>query len=105
MATRNHISGLRLQQQLKLEQASSIFNESGFLTQEAIEKSAPLPIGQLGNPKLIEELSARPGNLSDWRKYATESVPSPSGDFQMHFYRNKKQHTIMKRLEHQTHTM
>ncbi len=40
------------------------------------------------NPKLLEELSAMPGSLSDWGKYTTESIPSPSGSFQMHFYRN-----------------
>lgn len=48
----------------------------------------PLRLGQLNNPKLISELSARPGNLSDWAKYTTESIPSPSGNFQMHFYCN-----------------
>ncbi|MDR3491908.1 MAG: hypothetical protein P4M12_07710, partial [Gammaproteobacteria bacterium] len=88
IASQNHISGLRLQKRLNLEQASSIFNKEGFLTQEAINNAAQLPIGPLKNPKLIDELLARPGNISDWRKYATESKSSPSGDFQMHFYRN-----------------
>lgn len=87
-ASKNHISGLQLRQQLQAQQASSIFTKEGYLTEEAIGNSGLLPIGQLKNPKLIEELSLRPGNLSDWGKYATESTPSPSGNFQMHFYRN-----------------
>ncbi|CAN5363519.1 hypothetical protein BH10PSE19_BH10PSE19_20640 [soil metagenome] len=84
----SHISGLRLQRSLAVDQARSIFDEAGRLTPEAIQRSAPLPIGQLRNTKLLEELSARPGNLSDWEKYTTSSTPSPSGNFQMHFYHN-----------------
>jgi hypothetical protein len=81
----NNINLLRLKRQLNVEQANSIFNESGLLTQESIKKAVQLPLGQLRNPKLLSELSARPGTLSDWGKYSTESIP---GSFQMHLQRN-----------------
>jgi hypothetical protein len=85
-AAENHISGLRLGEQLNIEQASSIFNEAGYLTQGAIGKSDLLLRGnQLRNPDLIEALSSRGGNLANWGKYSTKSLPNPSGEFQITF--------------------
>lgn len=86
---KNHISGLRLQQQLKMKHASSIFNEQGFLTEEAINTSRLIKPGEeLGNLSLRNELSNKSGNLADWGKYSTRPINSPSGSFEMHFYRN-----------------
>ena len=89
MATKNHISGLRLQQKLELEQASSIFNESGLLNKEVINGSKIIIRGdKLGNEKLVKELLKKGGDLSDWGKYRTPLIDSPSGRFEMHFYKN-----------------
>jgi hypothetical protein len=35
-----------------------------------------------------DELAKITGSASGWGKYSTRDVPSPSGDFQTHFYRN-----------------
>lgn len=89
LASKNHISGLRLQQQLKMEEASSIFNESGFLNKEAIDSAKIIARGdKLGNEELVNELLQKEGNLSDWGKYRTPLIDSPSGRFEMHFYKN-----------------
>ena len=59
LVVKNHTNGLRLQQQFKHEQASSMFDENGYLTDEAIKKSILIPLGQFKNPKLIREISER----------------------------------------------
>lgn len=59
------------------------------MTPEAIKNSTLITQGnRLGNSQLIEELASK-GNINDWAKYSTESIPSPSGNFQMHFYQNR----------------
>jgi hypothetical protein len=84
----NHINGLRLQRSLTIEQAKSIFTETGKLTPEAIKNSTLITRGnRLGNQQLRDILSSK-GSINDWAKYSTESTPSPSGNFQMHFYQN-----------------
>jgi hypothetical protein len=89
LSAANYIDLLRLQRQLTVEQAQSIFTDSGELNQEIIENSKLLTIGKrLRNPELLEELMTKGGDISDWGKYSTLSFPSPSDDFQMHFYRN-----------------
>lgn len=88
-AANNHVNGLRLQRSLSVKEAESIFTEPGYLKPEIISKSDVIIPGQdFSNPKLIQELTRSGGDISDWGKYATKSIPSPSGSFQMHFYRN-----------------
>ncbi len=89
ISARNHISGLRLQEQLAIEERTLLFTADGTLSQEAINNAREIPLGELKNPKLLEDLSNRPGNLKDWKKYTTESFHTPSGNAQVHFYRNK----------------
>mgnify|MGYP003493404877 FL=1 len=86
---RNHIDALRLNRSLIIEQAKSIFTETGELTSAAIQKSLLIKSGEeLGNSLLRNELTKISGDITDWGKYSTRSVSSPSGNFQMHFYRN-----------------
>ena len=87
----SHISGLRLQQSLTIDQAKSIFTASGDLSPEVIKNSdLIIPGTKLSktNTKLLNALSNVGGNLTDWGKYATKLVDSPSGEFEMHFYYN-----------------
>ncbi|WP_240992178.1 hypothetical protein [Rickettsiella grylli] len=84
----NHINGLRLKRTLAIEQAKSIFDETGELTNEAINNSILITQGnRLGNKQLRDILSSK-GNIYDWAKYSTDSTFSPSGNFQVHFYKN-----------------
>lgn len=85
----NNINLLRLQRELTLEQASSIFTEDGMLMPEVIEGSRiVIPGNELRNSQLIDALTSRGGSLSDWGKYATKPLSSPSGNFEIHFYQN-----------------
>jgi hypothetical protein len=60
-------------------EAASAFNESGGLSQSAIDGSRPIiQPEQLGNPNIPKGFS----------KYATGTYNSPSRPFQVHFYRN-----------------
>lgn len=86
---KNHISGLRLQEELRFNQANSIFTENGELTAEAIANSERIIEGEdLGNDSLVSVLKER-GNISDWGKYKTVQLDSPTGKFEMHFYYNE----------------
>lgn len=69
----------RLTQQLQEQAARSPFAENGTLTPQALTNSREIiPSAQIGNP-------AVPSGFS---KYSTQTYQSPSGDFQVHFYRN-----------------
>ena len=55
-----NVNALRLQKQLNIEQASSIFTENGWLKHEVISKAELIVVGdELKNPKLIGELARR----------------------------------------------
>jgi len=77
MVAKNHISGLRLQRELSIKEASSIFNDAGYLTDEVIANSRIIIRGdKLGNEKLISDLISKGGNISEWGKYRTPLVNS-----------------------------
>lgn len=80
--TVNHISRLRLQRSLTIDQAMSIFTKAGEIRREIIIKSDLIIRGdQLRNPELVDVLMQKGGNITDWAKYSTKSIPSPSGSF------------------------
>ncbi|WP_239013233.1 putative T7SS-secreted protein [Streptomyces sioyaensis] len=88
--------GQRLADRLRHEEASSPFREDGFLTDEAIKESRPIIAAEdMGNKHLVGEngvgghFREQPGNFSDWSKYTTKRYTSPSGNFEVHFYRNR----------------
>jgi hypothetical protein len=71
----------KLLDKLTRESAGSVFTSTGRLTQEAIDSAKVIP--ELGPGKLNNS------NIpSGFGKYATETFPSPSGNFQVHFYMN-----------------
>ena len=47
-----------------------------------------MPGAKLANPDVIKTLTADGSGITDWAKWSTSTIPSPSGDFQVHFYRN-----------------
>lgn len=54
-----------------------------------INNSTPIIRGsQLGNQQVVKGLTADGSNIADWAKYTTQSFRSPSGPFQVHYYRN-----------------
>jgi hypothetical protein len=77
-----------LQQQLSIEERRAIFDSSGGLSRTTIQNSIALPVGRLRNTELVNELSSRPGNLSDWGKYETKAFRTEGGLARMHFYHN-----------------
>jgi hypothetical protein len=80
-----------LRNQLSNEAASSVFTESGTLKPEIIQKSTPIiPGSELKNPTVIKELTKDGSSINEWAKMTTETIQSPSGDFQVHFYQNLK---------------
>lgn len=75
----NIANGLRLGDQLRLESANSPFTQSGKLQPRAIDE-VRIIIGQekMRNPQIPKGFG----------KYSTNSFQSPSGSFQVHFYKN-----------------
>lgn len=77
----NVANASKLAEQLRLASASSPFTTSGTLTQQAINSASAirgLEAGRLGNTNIP----------AGFGKYTTEVFNSPSGNFQVHFYKN-----------------
>ena len=71
------------------QEAASAFDEAGNLRPEIIAKSTDIiPGNELGNPAVIAALTSDGSDISDWAKWTTSTISSPSGDFKVHFYRN-----------------
>jgi len=78
-SAQNVVNGARLADDLTFQSAQSTFNADGTLSQGAINNAKQIfAPGTLGNPEIP----------AGFGKYTTESIISPSGDFQVHFYMN-----------------
>ncbi|TCC48812.1 RHS repeat protein [Kribbella capetownensis] len=87
----NVVNGLRLAQQLARESASSAFTGSGKLNPGAISgANLIIPGNKLGNKALIQRLTADGSDIADWGKYTSRTYQSLSGNFQVHFYMNRR---------------
>jgi len=85
------LSGQLLRQDLLRQEAASAFTESGELSQGALAGSREvIPAAQLGNPNI-------PAGFSKW---STRSFQSPSGNFQVHFYRNPTTGEVFNGLDY-----
>lgn len=85
----NAADGPRLVAALRLEEATSAFDTAGHLAPETIARSRIILDGdRLSNPSVIQALTSDGSVIGDWGKYSTRSIDSPSGPFQVHFYRN-----------------
>lgn len=81
----------KLNNQLLNESASSAFTKSGTLKPEIIKNSSPIiPGSELKNPAVVKELTKNGSSINDWAKMTTQTIQSPSGNFQVHFYKNLK---------------
>ena len=89
------VNARRLAQQLTRQEASSAFTPGGALHSEVLARSRPIiPGSQIQNPAVIRELTADGSRIADWAKFSTETLQSPSGPFQVHFYRNVRTGTV-----------
>ena len=87
------ISARKLHRQLLAEEAASIFESDGTLRPEVIADSySILSSSELKNPKIP------PG----YSKYRTPTYRSPSGDFQVHFYKNEKTGDVLYSLDYKS---
>ena len=85
----NAANGPRLSDDLTRREAASAFDDAGNLKPEILNTSRIITPGdQLGNPAVIDALTADGSDINDWAKWSTQTIPSPNGDFQVHFYRN-----------------
>ncbi|HYJ83641.1 MAG TPA: RHS repeat-associated core domain-containing protein, partial [Allosphingosinicella sp.] len=76
----NIADAARLNAALARESGASVFTETGELTPQVISESRKiLDESEINNPNI-------PAGLS---KYSTPTYQSPSGDFQVHFYKNE----------------
>ena len=87
------ISARKLHRQLLAEEAASIFESDGTLRPEVIKASDRIIKSEnLKNPKIP----------SGYSKYRTPSYRSPSGDFQVHFYKNDITGDILYSLDYKS---
>jgi RHS repeat-associated protein len=83
-------NGPRLRAALTLDEATSVFTNSGQLRGSVVSNSTEIIRGsQLNNPAVVAELTRDGSNIADWGKYTTDTFNSPAGAFQVHFYRNR----------------
>jgi hypothetical protein len=59
-----------------------------------------IPGSRLKSSKVIEELTSDGSNIADWGKYTTQRFRSPSGPFEVHFYRNQATGAINYQMEY-----
>ena len=86
----NAANAYRLASQLARQEAASVFKNGG-LHPDVIAGARPIiPGSALGNKGLIRRLTADGSRIGDWAKMSTQSFKSPSGQFQVHFYKNSK---------------
>ena len=91
----------RLVEQLRLEEAVSAFDELGQLSPEIIARSTPIIEGRrIGNPAVVRSLTSDGSSITEWYKYTTRSIDSPSGPFQVHFYRNSSSGAVNYDLDY-----
>jgi hypothetical protein len=103
LGNNNHNDGLRLRRDLAIERALAYFDNTGKLKSETIATSKKIIDGNnLKNPRLIAQLEESGGNIIDWGKYTTKSIPSPLGGFQVHFYKNEVTGEIYYGLDHKS---
>ena len=94
MAGTNAANGVRLAQQLRVEQAGSQFTAAGTLTPEAI-----------ANSQMIMQSSrlANPGIPTGFAKYTTAPLPGPSGgSITTRFYMNPSTGDVFYGLDYKT---
>ncbi|MES2662165.1 MAG: RHS repeat-associated core domain-containing protein [Pseudomonadota bacterium] len=84
-AADNSANGVKLVKQLQLESAKSAFDEKGLLTSQAIRQSR-----EIFDSSRIKNLNIP----KDLGKYSTQTFQSPSGNFQVHFYKNTKTNEV-----------
>jgi hypothetical protein len=77
--TANAATYPKLVNQLLFDAGRSVFKADGTLTQEAIDGAT-----KIIDPSLLKNPAIPPG----FGKYSTETFQSPSGDFQVYFYKN-----------------
>ena len=80
----------RLADDLLHRQAASAFDDAGNLKPEFARNATVIIEGnKIGNPAVINTLTADGSHISDWAKFTTETIEGPHGRFQVHFYMNK----------------
>ena len=91
----------RLAEQLRLQEASSVFTPDGGLKPEVLARSREIIPGfQIGNRYVKDLLTADGSTITDWGKFSTETFKSPEGPFQVHFYRNSKTGAVIYDLDY-----
>lgn len=85
----------KLVNQLTFQEAESVFLRSGRLNPEVVRNSEAIISGsELGNPYIINALTADGSSINNWAKMSTPTYRSPSGDFQVHYYQNQVTGTV-----------
>ncbi|GAB3402849.1 hypothetical protein GCM10027569_09330 [Flindersiella endophytica] len=69
-------------------EAESVFTRTGCLKPEIIQSSKRIIEGPDLHAALRRDLVEYGGRIEDWGKYTTQTVQSPAGPFQVHFYYN-----------------
>jgi hypothetical protein len=88
-AASNAANAVRLNAQLTYQEAGSVFTKSGTLHPDVVKNSEAIISGsKLGNPRVLQALTADGSSISSWAKMSTQTFRSPSGNFQVHFYQN-----------------
>jgi hypothetical protein len=80
----------QLRTQLAFQEAG-LLDANGQLTSKALQGSDPIALagGKINNTSVVKELTGDGSNITDWKKYTTQSVTMPNGQsLQIHFYMN-----------------
>jgi RHS repeat-associated protein len=80
----------RLAADLTRREAAAVFDDAGRLHPDVVAGSRRIIEGaDLKNPDVVRALTRDGSSIADWGKYSTQTFKSPSGPFQVHYYRNR----------------
>ena len=97
----NIANASKLSNQLKMEEAASMFSTDGKLVSSAVNTSKQIMTGvELKNENVLNILLSKDANINNWGKYATDTFNSPLGPGQVHFYMNKVTGEIVYNIDY-----
>lgn len=92
-SAKNVANAKRLAKQLQLQSARSPFSSDGKLTARVVKQGKEIiPADRINNPNIPK----------GYAKYQTPTYQSPSGDFKVHYYYNKKTNSVLYDRDYKT---
>ncbi|MFD4292854.1 hypothetical protein ACFWPA_08535 [Rhodococcus sp. NPDC058505] len=100
------ISAEYLRSELLDRQLSSLFTDDGRLHDDVLAGAYDVIRGEnIGNPEFARQVAERGGDVRDWAKFTSGSMPWQHGRVEAHFYMNRMTLEVMYELDYKSKVM